>query len=412
LRFSRRENSGRTMHTAAAARPSKLLAAVVALAMLSACGKAAPKKAAPPVEVGYVAVKPTTVVLTQDFSGRAVAYQSSEVRPQVSGVIKRLLFTEGGLVRAGQPLYQIDDSLYRAAVNQAQANLASAQASKAAADTLVQRYTPLAQIEAISGQDLTNATASARQAAASVQQAAAALDTARINLRFATVPAPISGRIGLSAFTVGALVTASQTAPLTTIQQLDPIYIDVQQSSADLTRLRKAISGGDVQATTAAASIQLEDGSPYPHKGVVQFSQVVVDPTTSTVTLRIRVPNPEGLILPGMFLKASFAQAQVASAYLVPQTAISRDPSGAATLRLVSPDGKKAVTRTVTADRTQGNSWVVTEGLNPGDKVITQGLGVLRPTSTIHAVPESAPQGARKRGVGAGGKKPASAAAS
>jgi membrane fusion protein (multidrug efflux system) len=386
------------MTTAPAARPSKLAAALAVLTLLSACAKTEARKAPGPVEVGYVVVKPTTVALTKEFSGRAVAFQSSEVRPQVSGIIKALLFKEGGMVRAGQPLYQIDPSLYRASVNQAQANLASAQAGKAAADTLVDRYTPLAQIEAVSGQDLTNATASARQAAASVAQASAALDTARINLRFTTVPAPISGRIGRSAFTVGALVTSSQADPLTTIQQLNPIYIDVQQSAADLTSLRKAISGGNVQAAKAAATVQLEDGSPYPYKGEVQFSEVVVDPLTSTVTLRVKIPNPDGLLLPGMFLHTTFAQSAVSDAFLVPQSAVSRDPTGQATVSVVGPDGKKAVTKKITAQDSQGPDWVVTAGLNPGDKVITQGLGNLRPASTIHAVSEGSPQGARKGG--------------
>ena len=386
------------MLAACAAKSSKLITAFAAITLLSACTKTEEKRAPGPVEVGYVVVQPTRVSLTKDFSGRVVAFQSSEVRPQVSGLIKSRLFTEGGMVRAGQPLYQIDPSLYRAAVNQASANLASAQAQKAAADTLVDRYKPLAEIEAVSGQDLTNATASARQAAASVAQASAALDTARINLRFATVPAPISGRIGRSTFTVGALVTSSQADPLTTIQQLDPIFIDVQQSSADMTRLRRAISGGDVQTARATATIHLEDGSVYPHKGEVQFSEVGVDPLTSTVTLRIRVPNPDGLLLPGMFLRATFAQAQVGDAYLVPQSALSRDPNGQGLVQVVGPDGKKAVTKKVTTESAQGANWVVTAGLSPGDKVITQGLGNLRPASVIKPVPQSAPQTAHHGG--------------
>jgi membrane fusion protein (multidrug efflux system) len=384
--------------TTAAARPLLLLAALTAAGLLAGCGTKKEERPTAPVEVGYVTVQPTTVALTKEFSGRAVAFQSSEVRPQVSGVIKSLLFKEGGAVRAGQPLYQIDPSLYRAAANQAQANLASAQAQKAAADTLVDRYTPLAQIEAVSGQDLTNATASARQAAASVAQASAALDTARINLRFTTVPAPISGRIGRSAFTVGALVTSSQADPLTTIQQMDPIYIDVQQSSADITRLRQALAGGGVKAARAVATVQLEDGSVYPHTGEVQFSEVVVDPLTGAVTVRVKVPNPEGLLLPGSFLRATFAQSKVDNAYLVPQSALSRDPTGQGTVSVVSPDGKKAITKKVTAEAAQGSDWVVTAGLSPGDKVITQGLGNLRPASTIRAVPENTAQHPRKGG--------------
>lgn len=373
--------------------------AVAVLGLLAACGGKDEGGGGPggrkggnrPVEVGYIVVQPTTVALSQELSGRAVAYQSSEVRPQVTGLIQKRLFAEGSFVRAGQPLYRIDPSLYRAAVGQAEANLASAQAARAAADVLVARYKPLAEIQAISAQDYTNAVASAQQAAASVGQARAALETARINLRFTTVPAPISGRIGRSLFTVGALVTSSQADPLATIQQLDPIYIDVQQSAADITRLRTQLATGGVQPVTAPVKITLEDGTAYPLTGTVAFSEVVVDPSTGAVTLRVRVPNPQGALLPGMFLRATFTQAQTSSAFLVPQGAVSRNPKGQATLTLVGA-GNKPEHRVVTADRSQGDAWVVTNGLKPGDKVITQGLGNIRPASVLKPVPASAPQ--------------------
>jgi membrane fusion protein (multidrug efflux system) len=370
---------------------------VALLALLSACGGPAPKDAKSgrgqggPAEVGYVVVQPTTVPLTTELTGRTVAYQSSEVRPQVSGVIEKRLFTEGALVQRGQPLYQIDASLYRASMNQAQADLESARANLEAAQALADRYKPLAAIEAVSKQDYTNAVAAARQASAAVAQKQAALDTARVNLRFTTVPAPISGRIGRSLFTVGALVTTSQADPLATIQQLDPIYVDIQQSTSDMLTLRRALAGGGAVPTQARVRLTLEDGSDYSSTGVVEFSEVVVDPTTGTVTLRARMPNPQGLLLPGMFVRASFSQASDTTAFLVPQQAVSRDPKGNATVYLVGSDNK-ALSRKIIAPRTQDAFWVVTKGLEAGDKVITQGLGKIKPKAALKPVPANTPQ--------------------
>jgi membrane fusion protein (multidrug efflux system) len=372
---------------------------VVLLSFLAACGPGKDAKDAKgggrgqsgPAEVGYVVVNPTSVALVSELSGRTVAYQSSEVRPQVGGVIERRLFTEGAFVQRGQPLYQIDSSLYSAAANQAQADLESARANQEAAQTLADRYKPLAAMEAVSKQDYTNAVAAARQAAAAVAQKRAALDTARINLRFTTVPAPISGRIGRSLFTVGALVTTSQTDPLATIQQLDPIYVDIQQSSADLLALRRALASGGATPAHAQVRLTLEDGSDYGATGVVEFSEVVVDQDTGTVTLRARMPNPQGLLLPGMFVRASFSQAMDTTAFLVPQAAVSRDPKGNATVYIVGA-GDKAVPRKIIAQRTQDAFWVVTKGLEPGDKIITQGLGKIRPNAAIKPVPAATPQ--------------------
>lgn len=368
--------------------------AILALT-LTACGGHKDAKSAGgqggPAEVGYVVIQPTTVALTTELTGRTVAYQSSEVRPQVSGVIEKRLFTEGALVQRGQPLYQIDASLYRASTNQAQADLESARASLEAAQALADRYKPLAAIEAVSKQDYINAVAAARQAAATVSQKQAALDTAKINLRFTTVPAPISGRIGRSLFTVGALVTTSQTDPLATIQQLDPIYVDIQQSTSDMLALRRALASGGAVPTQAQVRLTLEDGSDYGSTGVVEFSEVVVDQTTGTVTLRARMPNPQGLLLPGMFVRATFSQASDTTAFLVPQQAVSRDPKGNATVYLVGPDNK-AESRKVTAPRTQDTFWVVTKGLEAGDKVITQGLGKIKPKGALKPVPADTPQ--------------------
>ena len=371
-------------------------------------GKGKGKDAAKgPQPVGYVVIRPTDVALTAELAGRAVAYQSSEVRPQVAGLIQKRFFVEGSIVRAGQPLYQIDPSLYRASVAQADANLASARASAEASRLQAERYKPLADIEAVSKQDYTNALATARQGGAAVLQNRAALDTARINLKFTTVPAPISGRIGRSTVTVGALVTTSQTDPLTTIQQLDPMYVDIQESAADLLALRRSLADEKgILPTRAVVRLTLEDGSDYGRTGSVEFSEVVVDQSTGTVTLRARIPNPQGVLLPGMFVRARFDQAINSGAFLVPQQAVSRTPKGSATVFLVGP-GNRAVEHDVTADRTQGSYWVVTRGLKTGDKVITEGLNRLKSGQPVRPVPQSTPQRIEppKNGKGGGGGK-------
>lgn len=368
--------------------------ALGALSLLAACGAKPSDHAGAdggPLAVGYVVVQPSRVDLVSELPGRVVASESSEVRPQVSGVIQRRLFTEGSVVKRGQPLYQIDPSLYQAAVNQAQANVQSAEANLRAAQALANRNKPLAAIEAVSQQDYENAVAAAAQAAATVAQTKAALETARINLRFTTVPAPISGRIGRSLFTVGALVTSSQADPLASIQQLDPIFIDIQQSSGELLALRQALASGGLVPGSAAVRFKLEDGSTYDQAGTVEFAEAVVDPATGTVTLRARVANPNGTLLPGMFVRAVFAPAINTAAFLVPQEAVSRDPKGGASVYLVGA-GDKAQQRTITAARTQGQFWVVTEGLKAGDRVITQGLANVQPEKALRPVPASAPQ--------------------
>lgn len=362
------------------------------------------KGAAGPPQVGYVVVQPSSVPMTTELAGRVTAYQSSEVRPQVAGIIQRRFFTEGAIVRQGQTLYQIDPSLYQAAVAQAQANLQNAQANLEAARIKADRYKPLAAMQAVSQQDYTDALAAARQAAAQVAQQRAALQTAQINLRFTRVPAPISGRIGRSLFTEGALVTTNQTDPLATIQRLDPIFVDIQQSSADMLALRKALAQNGVTPASAAVRLKLEDGSDYDLAGAVEFAEVVVNASTGTVTLRARFPNPQGVLLPGMFVRAMFAQAIDTQAYLVPQAGVSRDPKGNATVYVVGA-GNKAEARTVVADRTIGQNWVVTQGLAPGDKVIVQGTANLKPDIDIKPVPANAPQKIEppKKGQGQGG---------
>ncbi|PKP88090.1 MAG: efflux transporter periplasmic adaptor subunit [Alphaproteobacteria bacterium HGW-Alphaproteobacteria-17] len=342
-------------------------------------------------QVGFVVAKVEAVPVTTSLGGRTVAFETSEVRPQVNGLIRRRLFTEGGFVRAGQPLYQIDASLYQAAVDQAAANLASARAAAQAADERVRRFAPLAKMQAIAEQDYTDALAEARVARAAVAQNAAALETARITLRYATITAPISGRIGRSLATAGALVSANQTAPLTTIQRIDPIYVDMQQSSAELTTLRQAIANGGIAPGSTAVRLRLEDGSAYGLTGTVEFSEMTVNEATGTVTLRARFPNPQGLLLPGMFVTAMFQQAVDPTAILVPQPAVQRDFDGSAFVYLAGPNNK-AVRRKIATERTVGGSWIVTDGLKDGDRVITQGVGNLRDGADIRPVPASSPQ--------------------
>ena len=332
--------------------------------------------------------------------GRIAAFQVSEVRPQVSGVIQRRFFKEGSIVRQGQTLYQIDPSIYSAQAAQASANLQSARASAVAARTRASRYKPLAEMEAISKQDYTDALAQARQADAAVAQNNATLRVAQVNMRFTRVPAPITGRIGLSNFTEGALVTANQADALATITRLDPIYVDIQQSAAELLKLRQALAQGGAVPASAQVRLKLPDGSDYGYTGTVEFSEVIVDQATGTVTIRARFPNGQGVLLPGMYVTAQFAQAIQTDAILVPQAAVTRDPRGNATLFVVGP-GNRAVQRTVQTTGTSGPYWIVTGGLAPGEKVITQGTGNLKDGAQIRPVPATAPQRVAARPQGA-----------
>jgi membrane fusion protein (multidrug efflux system) len=344
-----------------------------------------------PITVGFVVVQPTSVPLQTTLGGRTVAFETSEVRPQVNGLIRARQFGEGTFVRKGQPLYQIDPSLYRAAVNQASANVASARAQAEAARTLAARYKPLVEQQAISKQDYTNAVAQARQADAAVAQTSAALRTAQINLHYTSIPAPISGRIGRSLATVGALVTANQTDPLAVITRVDPIYVDMQQSAADLLALRRALSSGGAMPGSTQVRLKLDDGSDYAYTGTVQFAEMITNESTGTVTLRAQFPNPQGTLLPGMFVQSIFTQAVDPNVFLVPQPAVQRDIGGEAYVYVVGPRNK-AERRAVNATRTYGAYWVVKSGLKPGDKVITQGTGNLRAGAPIKPVPQTAPQ--------------------
>lgn len=356
----------------------------VLFALAGCSGNGAPPDRPGP-EVGFVTVAAQDIAVSTTLPGRTAAFEASEVRPQITGYIRQRLFREGQIVRAGQPLYQVDPSLYRAAVNQASANLASARAAAEAAEAKAERFRPLAEMEAISQQEYTDAAAQARMARAAVAQSEAALETARINLRYTTIPAPIGGRIGRSLSTVGALVSANQADPLAAIQRIDPIYVDVQQSSAEMTALRQSLARGDLVEADASVRLQLEDGSEYPLPGTVQFSEVVVNPDTGSVTLRARFPNPEGLLLPGMFVRAVFDQAIQPGVLLVPQPALLRDFDGTPYLYVVGSDNT-AERRKVTATRTSGTNWVISSGLKAGERVITQGLNNLRHGASIRPV--------------------------
>lgn len=328
-----------------------------------------------PAAVTAVTLHPQAVAMTTELPGRISAYRTADVRPQVGGVIRDILFREGQEVTAGQPLYQIEPASYQAALDSAIAAQQKAEASVASNQLTVNRYRPLAQAGAVSRQELDSAVSSLRQAQADVASAKASVETARINLNYTRVNAPLSGRTGRSSVTPGALVTSDQTNSLVTITQLDPIHVDVTQAASSLLRLRRDLAAG--RATRAEdgqpqARLVLEDGNEYDHPGTLQFSEVTVDQSTSTITLRAVFPNPDGLLMPGMYVRERITTAIQPGAFLVPQQGVARNQQGQAVVQIVTDDGT-AESRVVTADRTEGNKWVVLEGLREGDQVIVEG---------------------------------------
>ena len=351
--------------------------------LLAACGSPDAPPAPPPPSVGYVNVTEQAVTLTSELPGRTSAYETSEVRPQVNGLVEARLFVEGDMVRKGQPLYRIDSQPYRAQVASARAAVTRARASIASSAALARRYGELVKINAIAKQDYENAQTTAAQARADVTAQQAALRSAQIDLARTTIRAPIAGRIGRSVYTTGALVTASQTEPLATIQRLDPIYVDIQQSSADILKLRQQILAGQV-ATDGNAKVKLllEGGTTYGPQGTLRFADVSVDPTTGSQVIRALFPNPNGLLLPGMYVRAQLAQGVQQRAMLVPQRAVSRDERGNPTVMVVGA-GNKAEPRTLQTSRTIGKNWLVTGGVKPGDRVIVEGGMNLRPGMPI-----------------------------
>ncbi len=363
-------------------------AAALALLFLSACGAKPHGGPDPnaPADVGVVVARTEPVTLTAELSGRTSAFLVSEVRPQVTGVIKARLFEEGSMVRAGQPLYQIDPATYRASLASASAGLAQAQAAYTSAKLKADRYKELVAINAVSRQDNDDAQAAEQSASANVQAQRAAVDQARINLAYTRVFAPISGRVGKSSVTPGALVTASQATPLATVQNLDKVYVDVTQSASDLLKLRRDLAAGTVGGPTSAqVQLILEDGSTYPLQGTLAFSDITVDPGTGSIGLRAVFPNPNGALLPGLYVRARLSKGVATAGMLIPQPAVSRDPKGRAMVYVVGK-GNKAELRPITVSQTIGAKWLVTGGLKPGDRVVVEGLqkvqpdGLLKPT--------------------------------
>jgi membrane fusion protein (multidrug efflux system) len=374
--------------------------ALAAAATLSVggCRKAQAPPPPGPVEVGAVTVHPERVVLTTELPGRTAAYLVAEVRPQVNGVILQRLFEEGANVEAGSVLYQIDPAPYQAAYDQAKAALAVAEANLPAARSLAERLEGLVLIHAVGQQDYDDAAAALLRAEASVASAHAAVESARINLAYTPLKAPISGRIGRSAITVGAMVTAYQPVALAVIQQLDPIYVDVTQSSADLLRLRRGLASGELKSTESLRNVKLllEDGTPYSREGKLQFRDVTVDPTTGSVVLRMVFPNPDYTLLPGMFVRAIVEEGVNEQGLLAPQQGVTRNRRGDAVALVVDDEGKVAQ-RALEVDRAIGDRWLVTRGLAAGDQVIVDNLQKIRPGDPVKAVPfapHAGPQGA------------------
>lgn len=359
--------------------------------ILTGCGKknsADGKAPAMPPEVGVVAVQPQRVALATELAGRTSAFLIAEVRPQVGGIIQKRLFTEGSDVKAGEVLYQIDPATYQAAYNSAKASLARTEANVIPARLKAERYKELVKINAVSQQDYDDASAAFKQAEADTEAGKAALETARINLAYTSVTAPISGRISRSSVTVGALVSASQSAPLATIQQLDQVYVDVTQSSAEMLRLQQAVASGQLRKGGAGQSkvkLILEDNTPYPLEGVLKFSEVTVDQSTGSITLRTVFPNPKHILLPGMYVRAVVEEGVNDKAILVPQRGVTRSPDGSAMVMLVGGE-EKVEPRGIKVARTVGDSWLVSEGLKAGDRVIVEGIQKARPGTPVRAV--------------------------
>jgi membrane fusion protein, multidrug efflux system len=356
-----------------------LLGAVLSACSGGASNDAAPQAALPAPEVTVMTMQPEAVMLTRELPGRSAPYLVAEVRPQVSGLVEDVLFTEGGLVKEGQPLYQLNDDTYGADVKSARATLVKAEATRNAASLTARRYAELVKVNAVSRQEHENAVAALKQAEADVGVARAALDRASLVSGHARITSPISGRIGRSTITKGALVTANQVAPLATVQQLDPIYVDLTQSSSELLQLRKQLASGSLtRSGDVPVRILLEDGTPFEHEGKLAFSEVTVDPTTGSFALRVVVQNPDHILMPGMYVRAIVGNGTREDAILVPQQAVARDARGGTTVMVVGADGT-VETRPVQTSRTIGDKWLVDDGLAAGDRVVLEGLQKIRP---------------------------------
>lgn len=350
-------------------------------------GGSPPAKSIP--EAGVVVMKSEPVTLTMELSGRISPQMVAEVRPQVGGIIQKRLFTEGGDVKTGEALYQIDPASYQAAYAIAKAALAKSEANVFTLRQKADRYKELVTINAVSRQEYDDSTAALKQAEADIESGKATVDAARINLAYTRLSAPISGRIGRSSVTPGALVTANQASALATIQQLDPIYVDVTQSSADLLRLKRSLASGEIKskdANQAKVKLVLEDGSSYPLEGTLNFSEVTVDQSTGSITLRAQFPNPNQLLLPGMFVRGIVQEGIQEQAILVPQRGVTRDPAGNA-VALVVGENDVVERRVLKTERTVGDAWLITDGLKVGERVIVEGIQRIRPGATVKVVP-------------------------
>lgn len=401
--------------------PFRLITAATAAVLLAACGQ---KQSAPPQqtpEVGVVTVQPTSVPVTSELPGRTNAFLVAQVRARVDGIVLRREFTEGSQVKAGQRLYKIDPAPYIAALNNAKATLANAEANLKTTTAQASRFKVLVAGNAVSKQDYDNAVASRDQAAANVQAGKAAVDTAQINLGYTDVISPISGQVGISQVTPGAYVQASAATLMSTVQQLDPVYVDLTQSSLEGLKFRRDVQEGRLKTSgpdAAKVTLILEDGRAYPVPGKLQFSDVTVDQTTGSVTVRAIFPNPNHVLLPGMFVRARIEEGVNDNAFIVPQIGVTHDQKGQATALVVNADNKVELRPLVTS-ATQGTNWVVEGGLNPGDRVIVQGTDKVHPGTPVKAVPAQLPaapaSGAAVAGApaasGAQGAPAASAAA-
>jgi membrane fusion protein (multidrug efflux system) len=347
---------------------------------------------APPVEVGFITVQPATVALTSEMPGRTSAYMVSDVRPQVGGIVKARLFTEGSDVNAGDVLYQIDPATYQASYDSAKAALAKARATLSSVRAKAQRYKDLVTINAVSKQDYDDATASLAEAEADVASDVAALESAKINLDYTKVTAPISGRIGKSSVTPGALVTASQSDALATVQQLDTIYVDVTQPSTDYLKLKRALASGKLTRIgddQAKVKLMLEDGTAYPLDGALQFSDVTVDQTTGSISLRAIFPNPQHDLLPGMYVRAVLESGVDDQAILAPQQAVSRNAKGEAVAYVVAA-GDKVEPRVLKTEQTYEDKWIISDGLKSGDRLIVNNLQKIQPGMIVKPVDAAA----------------------
>ncbi|WP_263305197.1 efflux RND transporter periplasmic adaptor subunit [Enterobacter hormaechei] len=361
---------------------------IVCAALLTGCdGQENPQQHAQAPQVSVHIVKSAPLAVTTELPGRTDAYRVAEVRPQVSGIILHRNFTEGSDVKAGESLYQIDPATYQAAYDNAKGELVKAQAAANIAHLTVKRYVPLVGTQYVSKQEYDQAVATAQQADASVVAAKAGVESARINLAYTKVTSPINGRIGKSSVTEGALATNGQATALATVQQLDPIYVDVTQSSSDFMRLKQqtSLQKGD----TSSVELLMENGQPYPLKGTLQFSDVTVDESTGSITLRALFPNPQHMLLPGMFVRARIDGGTQPDAILVPQQGVTRTPRGDATVLVVN-EKNQVESRTVVAPQAIGDRWLITEGLKNGDRVIISGLQKVRPGVTVVAIPDTA----------------------